>query len=211
MELNLIQKIAIWALPVLFAITAHEAAHAYVARQFGDKTAWMLGRCSFNPLKHIEPFGTVLLPALCLAVGGFIFGWAKPVPVRFGNLRQPKRDMLWVSAAGPGANLLMAVLWALLFKLALAMSNDYTEPMALMAQAGILINVMLMVLNLLPIPPLDGGRMLMSVLPNRQAWQLSRLEPYGMWILIGLMATGLLSVLMNPLVKASYRFLNALI
>ena len=133
------------------------------------------------------------------------------MPVRFGNLRHPKRDMLWVSAAGPGANLLMAVLWALMFKLALGMNNDYTEPLALMAQAGMLINVMLMALNLLPIPPLDGGRMLMSVLPNRQAWQLSRLEPYGMWILIALMFTGLLSLLMNPLIKACYRFLNALL
>ena len=210
-ELNLIQKISVFALPVIFAITGHEAAHAYAARHFGDNTAYLEGRMTLNPLRHIDWIGTVLLPLVCVAVGGFIFGWAKPVPVRFGNLRQPKRDMLWVSAAGPGANLLMAVLWALLFKLALAMGNDYTEPMALMAQAGILINIMLMVLNLLPIPPLDGGRMLMSVLPNRQAWQLSRLEPYGMWILIGLMATGLLSVLMNPLVKASYRFLNALI
>ncbi len=210
-ELNLIQKISVFALPVIFAITGHEAAHAYAARHFGDNTAYLEGRMTLNPLRHIDWIGTVLLPLVCVAVGGFIFGWAKPVPVRFGNLRHPKRDMLWVSAAGPGANLLMAVLWALMFKLALGMNNDYTEPLALMAQAGMLINVMLMALNLLPIPPLYGGRMLMSVLPNRQAWQLSRLEPYGMWILIALMFTGLLSLLMNPLIKACYRFLNALL
>lgn len=209
---DLIQKIAIWALPVLFAITGHEAAHAYAAKHFGDKTAWMLGRCSFNPIKHIEPFGTIILPLLCVWLGGFVFGWAKPVPVNFGAMRHPKKDMLWVAAAGPAANLVMALGWAVLLRLALWMSeSSYAQPMALMAQAGIIINLSLMALNLLPLPPLDGGRIAVSLLPRNLAWQFARIEPYGMYILIGLMFLGVLGTLMMPLVHLGYGLIRLLI
>lgn len=210
---DIIQKIAIWALPVLFAITGHEASHAYAAKHFGDKTAWMMGRCSFNPLKHIEPFGTIVLPLLCVWLGGFVFGWAKPVPVNFNALRHPKKDMLWVAAAGPASNLLMALIWAFIFKFALwlAGSSGYAEPLALMAQAGIIINLSLMALNLLPFPPLDGGRIMVSVLPNKLAWQFSRLEPYGMYILVGLMALGVLGTLMMPLVRLGYSLIQLIL
>ena len=153
MELTYIQKIAIYALPVIFAITVHEAAHGYAARFFGDMTADRAGRITLNPLKHIDPIGTILLPALTLLVGGILFGWAKPVPVDFTRLRNPKRDMLWVAAAGPASNFVMALLWALIIKLSATSPNVYSEPMALMGQAGVMINVVLMVLNLLPLPP----------------------------------------------------------
>ena len=200
MELNAIQKIAIFALPVIFAITLHEAAHGYVARMFGDRTAEMMGRISLNPLRHIDPIGTILVPALTIFLGGILFGWAKPVPVNFGNLRHPKRDMLWVAAAGPGANLLMAVFWAAMVKLAHLMSGSaYAEPLALMGMAGVSINAVLMALNLLPIPPLDGGRIAVSLLPPRAAYALSRVEPYGLFILLGLLFTGLLGALIGPL------------
>ena len=209
---DLIQKIAIWALPVLFAITGHEAAHAYAAKHFGDKTAWMLGRCSFSPIRHIDPFGTILLPLLCVWLGGFVFGWAKPVPVNFGAMRQPKKDMLWVAAAGPAANLVMALIWAILLRLALWMpESGYAQPMALMGQAGIIINLSLMALNLLPLPPLDGGRIAVSLLPRNLAWQFARIEPYGMYILIGLMFFGILSTLMMPLVQLGYGLIRLLI
>ena len=210
-SLGLIQKISIFILPVLFAITVHEASHAYAARYFGDNTAYHEGRMTLNPLKHIDPVGTVLLPLLCVALGGFIFGWAKPVPVNFGRLRQPKKDMLWVAAAGPLSNLAMAAGWMVLLRVALGTDTGFSTPLMLMSQAGVTINVMLMVLNLLPLPPLDGGRIAVSLLPPQQAWQFSRLEPYGMWILIGLMATGLLSVIMRPLMDIVFRLLNALI
>lgn len=205
---NLIQKIAIYALPVLLAITVHEAAHGYAARHFGDRTAEMLGRLTLNPLKHIDPIGTVLIPAIALALGGFLFGWAKPVPVDTRNLRQPKRDMLWVAAAGPAANLLMAIGWVLMLKLAAGFEgSSYQAPLNFMAQAGIHINVILLVLNLLPLPPLDGGRILLSLLPHRTAHTLAQVEPYGMFILIGLMVTGLLAVIMQPLLRATFGML----
>ena len=200
----LIQTIAISALPVIFAITLHEAAHGYAARHFGDNTAWLAGRISLNPLRHIDPFGTVLLPLLLFVVNSpFIFGWAKPVPVNFGRLRNPKRDMLWVAAAGPAVNLLMAFGWAVLLKLAIVMPfNAYTRPLAMMSEMGIGINVMLMVLNLLPLPPLDGGRIAVSLMPFSMAMKFSQLERWGIPILLLLSFTGMLGSIMWPFVAA---------
>lgn len=199
MELTLIQRIAVYALPVIFAITLHEAAHGFAARHFGDRTAELMGRISLNPLRHIDLFGTILVPALTIVLGGILFGWAKPVPVNFANLRHPKQDMFWVAAAGPGANLFMALFWAAAMKLAhLLPFNLYTQPLILMAEAGISINAILMALNLLPVPPLDGGRIAVSLLPSRAALLLSRIEPYGLFILLGLLFTGLLGIIIGP-------------
>jgi len=207
MEFNLVvQKIAIYALPVIFAITLHEAAHGYVARHFGDNTAYVLGRVSLNPLRHIDPIGTVLVPLLILLTtsGAFLFGWAKPVPVDFGGLRHPKRDMLWVAAAGPLSNLFMALLWALALKFMLiAPQNTFSVPLRLMAEAGITVNLVLMLLNLLPILPLDGGRIVVSLLPNRLAYRFSRLERYGFPILLILLFTNMLGAILNPMLSAS--------
>jgi len=200
MELTYIQKIAIYALPVIFAITVHEAAHGFAARFFGDMTADRAGRITLNPLKHIDPIGTILLPALTLLVGGILFGWAKPVPVDFSRLRNPKRDMLWVAAAGPASNFVMALFWALMIKLSVSSPNIYSEPMALMGQAGVMINVVLMVLNLLPLPPLDGGRIAVSLLPNHMAYKYAQVERFGLIILIGLLATGILGRIMDPFI-----------
>jgi len=204
---SIIQGIAIWALPVIFAITLHEAAHGYVAKHFGDLTAYSQGRISLNPLRHIDPMGTIVVPLTLFILtkmtggAGFLFGWAKPVPVNFANLRRPKRDMLWVAAAGPGANLFMAILWALLIKLADAMpESDLAKPMLLMGQAGIQINAVLLVLNLLPLPPLDGGRIAVSLLPHRLAYRFAQIEPYGMMILILLLFTGVLGAIIGPFI-----------
>jgi Zn-dependent protease len=196
---SLIQTVAIGAIPVLFAITLHEAAHGYVARHFGDMTAFQQGRISLNPLRHIDPVGTILLPILTLWLGGILFGWAKPVPVNFGALRRPKQDMLWVALAGPAANLFMALFWGMWIKIAL-MSPDsyYAEPLMEMAQLGVKINVVLMVLNLLPLPPLDGGRIAISMLPHRLAIKLASIERYGMFILIGLAITPVLGWVITP-------------
>jgi len=203
MELTLIQKIAVYALPVIFAITLHEAAHGYAARHFGDSTAYMLGRISLNPLRHIDPLGTIVVPLLTLFLGGILFGWAKPVPVNFGNLHNPRRDMLWVAAAGPAANLAMAVGWALVMKLATLMPDSaFSLPMALMGKAGVTINTILLVLNLLPLPPLDGGRIVTSLLPPPLAWRFAALERYGFIILIALLFFGVLNTIMWPLVRA---------
>ncbi len=209
MELNLIQKISVFALPVLFAITLHEAAHGYAALKFGDRTAQLLGRISLNPLRHIDLVGTIIVPLTILLLSklsggaGILFGWAKPVPVNFNHLHRPKQDMLWVAAAGPGANLLMALIWAGMIKIALAMpGSPVAMPLALMGAAGIFINAVLMALNLIPLPPLDGGRIAVSLLPTRLAIALSRVEPYGIFILLGLMFLGVLGVLMWPLIQS---------
>lgn len=199
MELSVIQKIAIFALPVIFAITVHEAAHGYAARHFGDFTADQAGRITLNPLKHIDPFGTLLLPALTIMLGGVLFGWAKPVPVNFSRLNHPKKDMLWVAAAGPAANLVMAIFWILMLKVVPAVPAFMTLPLGLMAKAGITINIILMVLNLLPLPPLDGGRIAVSLLPNDLARHFAKIEPYGFFILIALLFTGLLGTILLPM------------
>jgi Zn-dependent protease len=208
---DLIQTISIAAIPVLFAITLHEAAHGYVARHFGDMTAYQQGRISLNPMRHIDPLGTILLPLLTLVVGGVMFGWAKPVPVNYAALRHPKKDMLWVAIAGPASNLVMAMGWALLYKLAwMNPGNYFAEPLMSMAEWGMKINAVLIVLNMLPLPPLDGGRVAVSLLPYRQAIQLSKIEPYGMFILIFLAVTPVLSWILMPLVRLVYQFLSLL-
>jgi len=198
-----VELIALYAIPMIFAITLHEAAHGYVARHFGDYTAYQQGRISLNPLNHIDPVGTIVIPAVLvvLTAGQFVFGWAKPVPVNFSNLRNPKRDMLWVAAAGPGANLAMALVWGLMLKLAFVMpANYFSYPLQKMANGGVMINLALMVLNLIPIPPLDGGRIAVSLLPNRLAYRFAMIEPYGFIIVIALLATRVLGVVIGPLV-----------
>ena len=186
-SLNIVQTIAVWALPVIFAITLHEVAHGWAARSLGDTTAYKQGRLSLNPLRHVDPVGTVLVPGMLLALGGgFLFGWAKPVPVDWRNFRKPRTDMAVVAAAGPLSNLAMALGWGLLFKLAVANGADdgVWLGLKLMGRAGMMINVSLMVLNLLPLPPLDGSRVLMGVLPPRAAYRFAKIEPYGMLILV---------------------------
>ena len=210
---NLIQTVAIYALPVLFAITVHEAAHGYAARHYGDNTAYMLGRITLNPIKHIDPVGTILMPLMLYFAtsGAFLFGYAKPVPVRFGNLRHPKRDMVWVALAGPGANLAQALLWGALF---LVLSGSgVSEPFFLkMCQGGVLVNVVMFVFNLFPLPPLDGGRILVGLLPHRQAEMVSRIEPWGFFIVMALVIFGVVSALwMRPLMTLTYGLLDLLL
>lgn len=210
---GLIQTLAIHAIPVIFAITLHEAAHGYVARYFGDPTAWQQGRITLNPVKHVDLVGTLLVPALILfaSKGGMLFGWAKPVPVDFGRLRQPKQDMLWVAAAGPGANLLMALCWAIILKLAVVMPlNAYSLPLAEMARAGINVNAVLMLLNLLPLPPLDGGRIAVSLLPHNLAWRFARIERFGFFILLAMLFLGLLDVILTPLLRVFLSLIKSL-
>jgi Zn-dependent protease len=213
MDLSL-TTIVLYAVPVVFAITLHEAAHGYVARNFGDRTAELQGRITLNPLKHIDPIGTIVVPGVLLLAakfGGpqFVFGWAKPVPVNFANLHNPRRDMLWVAAAGPGANFAMALGWALLLK-ALPASAD-EGPVASMAIVGISVNLVLMALNLLPVPPLDGGRIAVSLLPLRAARAYARLEPYGLFVIVALLAFGVLDDAMRPLLRAADWLLQTLL
>lgn len=215
---SLISTIAIWALPVLLAITLHEAAHGYVARHFGDPTAFQAGRITLNPFRHIDLVGTILVPGAILTLStlfggaGVLFGWAKPVPVDFSRLRNPKADMLWVAAAGPFVNLLMALAWAVLFKLTIVgPETSYTVPMMRMADAGMQINAVLMLLNLLPIPPLDGGRIAVSLLPHSLAWKFARLEPFGFPILLVLLFTGILADLLWPMMALFRVFLATIL
>jgi Zn-dependent protease len=210
---NLIQTIAIYALPVIFAITVHEAAHGYVARYFGDNTAWVLGRVTLNPVKHIDLVGTIVMPVLLYVAtaGTFLFGYAKPVPVNFGNLRRPKQQMVWVALAGPGANFLQALLWGVL--LYLVNGAGVTERFVLeMCRAGMLVNVVMFVFNLFPLPPLDGGRILVGLLPWRQAQLVSRVEPWGFFIVMALVLTGVVSSLwMQPLMSLTFSALQTLL
>jgi Zn-dependent protease len=210
---NLIQTIAIYALPVLFAITVHEAAHGYAARHFGDNTAWALGRVTLNPAKHIDPVGTILMPLLLYIAtsGTFLFGYAKPVPVRFGNLHNPKRDMIWVALAGPGANFVQAFAWGAL--LYLLQGADVSEPFFLkVCQAGVLVNVVMFAFNLFPLPPLDGGRILVGLLPYKQAELVSRVEPWGFFVVMALVIAGVVSTLwMQPVMALTYGLLDILL
>lgn len=215
MDSSIIQTIAVYALPVLFAITLHEAAHGYVARMYGDNTAMYAGRITLNPIKHIDPVGTILVPIAILVssslmgIAAFLFGWAKPVPVNFGNLRNPKKDIRFVAFAGPGANFVMALLWALSLKLQFV--TGLNEPFfAEMAKAGIVVNLVLAALNLLPILPLDGGRILFSFLPSSAAYSFSRTEPYGMIVLIALLMLGILPMFIQPIVSAGLSVLTLL-
>jgi Zn-dependent protease len=200
---SLIQTITVYAIPVLFAITLHEAAHGYVARMFGDKTAWLAGRITLNPIKHVDLIGTIAVPLAILAAAkllgapGLLFGWAKPVPVNFANLRRPKRDMIWVAAAGPGSNLFMAILWAIFLSLQdrLGLGEAFFESMAV---AGVQVNLVLMALNLLPVPPLDGGRIVTGILPNKLAYRFAQIEPFGLIILVVLLVTGTLGFFIRP-------------
>lgn len=210
---NIVQTVSIYALPVLFAITLHEAAHGYAALRFGDKTAWMLGRVSLNPMRHIDPVGTIAMPLLLYfaTAGAFLFGYAKPVPVNFGALRHPKRDMVWVALAGPAANLVQAIFWVILNYLLLA--SGVEERFFLeMCRAGWLVNLVMFAFNLFPLPPLDGGRILVGLLPRRMAYAVSRVEPWGFFIVMALVLTGVVSNLwLRPLMSLTGGLIHTLL
>ena len=210
---QIVQTVALYALPVLFAITVHEAAHGYAARHFGDNTAHMMGRITLNPLKHIDPLGTIAMPLMLYFAtsGAFLFGYAKPVPVNFGRLRNPKKDMVWVALAGPGANLVQAILWtlALYGLIALGVNERFFTGMC---EAGVLVNLVMFAFNLFPLPPLDGGRILVGLLPQPLAWQVSRIEPWGFFIVMALVITGVVSSLwMRPLIALTSSLIQLLL
>lgn len=201
---DIIRNITVFAIPLIFAITVHEAAHAYAARYFGDATAYMLGRVTLNPVKHIDPIWTIAMPLLILVLSSFTmaFGGAKPVPVNFSALRNPKRDMIWVAAAGPGANLMMLIGWAVLLMLVAGLENSSPATfLQLVAQAGVYVNALLMIFNLLPLLPLDGGRIVAGLLPDKLSYQYAKLEPYGMFILVALILSGAVGVVLGPLMN----------
>ncbi len=210
---NLIQTVLIYALPVLFAITVHEAAHGYAARHFGDNTAYMMGRITLNPIKHIDPVGTILMPLLLYFAtsGTFLFGYAKPVPVNFGKLRKPKQHMVWVALAGPASNFAQALLWAVFLVVLVGMGIDERFFLE-MARAGVLVNLVMWAFNLFPLPPLDGGRILVGLLPWKQAQLVSRLEPWGFFIVMGLVIAGIVgSLWLRPLMNLGYGIINLLL
>ena len=210
---NLIQIVSVYAIPVIFAITLHEAAHGYAAKYFGDSTAYMMGRVTLNPFSHIHLVGTILLPLLLYfsTNGALLFGFAKPVPVDFGNLRHPKRDMVWVALAGPASNLVQAIVWALLF----VVYTDFgvSEKFFLaMCKAGVLSNVVMFAFNLFPLPPLDGGRIVVGLLPWKQAYQFSRIEPYGFYIVMALVVTGVVNHLwLDPVMNATFGLIQLML
>ncbi len=209
---DLIQAVTVYALPVIFAITLHEAAHAYAAKYFGDNTAYAAGRMSLNPLKHIDPIGTILIPlVLYFSTGGqFLFGYAKPVPIEFGRLRQPKRDMAWVALAGPAANFVMALMWMIFSVLLWAFQVDEVFFLQ-MAKAGILVNLLLLAFNLLPIPPLDGGRIVTSMLPHQYAYKFAKIEPYGFFIVIALALLKVINLWVMPVMLIAQTVLQWMI
>ncbi|MCU0956568.1 MAG: site-2 protease family protein [Hydrogenophaga sp.] len=210
---HIIQTVAIYALPVLFAITVHEAAHGYAARHFGDNTAHMLGRITLNPIRHIDPLGTLAMPLLLYfaTAGAFLFGYAKPVPVNFGRLRNPKRDMIWVALAGPGANVVQAIGWTVLLYLLVA-SGVEERFFIEMCRAGVLVNLVMFAFNMFPLPPLDGGRILVGLLPNRLAYTVSRVEPFGFFIVLALVLTGVVGNLwLRPLMNLSAQAIELLL